>query len=285
MSPIKEPHYFCSDIRIENFSDEYKRYVFSRGLNINEYVESDLSKKHWEWYVDNFDTYIKLFKNVKNEKAIGEISNGYLFSSVSAQEIKMQYPKAKIVMILRNPVSRAYSHYLANVRDGRTTLSFRAEIEADLKKERQGWCVSHNYIAMGMYSNQVNRFLHEFPKDHILILLNDELKADAAAVGKRLFQFIGVDPNVAIDYTKKQNEAKLPKWPGLVKWITQTGIKRKVFRALPTFLQNKVKPLFFKEGAIPKMSEEDRKWLIEIFKEDILKTQTLIQTDLSNWLK
>ena len=70
-----------------------------------------------------------------------------------------------------------------------------------------------------------------------------------------------------------------------MKWITQTGIKRKVFRALPTFLQNKVKPLFFKEGAIPKMSEEDRKWLIEIFKEDILKTQTLIQTDLSNWLK
>lgn len=285
MSPIKEPHFFCSDIRIENFSDEYKKYVYSRGINIQEYVAGNMSKKYWEWYVDEFGTYLKLFKNATNQKALGEISNGYLFSKVSAKEIKEKYPQAKIVMILRNPISRAYSHYLANVRDGRTTLPFREEIENDLNKQIKGWCISHNYIEMGMYYSQVKRFLDAFPTNQVLIFLNDELKSNANNVGRKLFDFIGVDINAPINYSNKQNEAKMPKWTGLIKFITQTGLKRKLFRALPNSIQAKIKPFFFKEGSIPKMSEEDKKWLISIFKEDIEKTQALINRDLSHWLK
>ena len=285
MSPIKEPHFFCSDIRIENFSDEYKKYVYSRGINIQDYVAGDMSKKYWEWYVDDFTTYLKLFKNVTNQKAIGEISNGYLFSTVSANEIKDKYPEAKIVMILRNPVSRAYSHYLANVRDGRTTLSFRDELEADLKKSNKGWCKSHNYVEMGMYYQQVKRFMDAFPNNQILIFLNDDLKTDANAVGKKLFDYIGVDANASINYSNKQNEAKMPKWPRLIKFITQTGLKRKLSRALPSRIQTNVKPFFFKEGKIPNMSEEDKQWLITLFKDDIQKTQVLINRDLSNWLR
>lgn len=285
MSPIKEPHFFCSDIRIENFSDEYKKYVFSRGINIQEYVTGNMSKKYWEWYVEDFETYLKLFKNVKDEKAIGEISNGYLFSSVSAQEIKSKYPQAKIIMILRNPVSRAYSHYLANVRDGRTTLPLRQEIEADLLKTNKGWCVAHNYVEMGLYYEQVKRFLDTFPKEQVLIFLNDDLKTDAAAIGEKLFSFIGVNTAAAINYSKKQNEAKMPKSAGLIKYLTQTGLKRKIFRALPDSIQTKIKPYFFKEGKIPKMSEEDNQWLMSIFKEDIEITQTLINRDLRTWLK
>ncbi len=285
MSPIKEPHFFCSDIRIENFSEEYKKYVYSRGINIQDYVAGDMSKKYWEWYIDDFSTYLKLFKNATNQKAIGEISNGYLFSTVSATEIKNKYPLAKIVMILRNPISRAYSHYLANVRDGRTTLPFREEIKNDLKKPVKGWCISHNYIEMGMYYSQVKRFLDAFPANQVLIFLNDDLKSNANNVGQKLFDFIGVDINASINYSNKQNEAKMPKWTGLIKFITQTGLKRKLFRALPESIQAKIKPVFFKEGSIPKMSEEDKQWLNTIFKEDIEKTQALINRDLSHWLK
>lgn len=285
MSPIKEPHFFCSDIRIENFSEEYKKYVNSRGINIHEYVEGDMSKKYWEYYIDDIDTYLKLFKNVNNQKAIGEISNGYLFSSVSAHEIKKKYPEAKIVMILRNPISRAYSHYLANVRDGRTILSFRDEIENDLKKLRKGWCISHCYIEMGMYYEQVKRFLDVFPKEQVLIFLNDDLKNNASEVGKKLFRFIEVDEQASINYSKKQNEAKLPKSAGLIKFLTQSGIKRKIFRALPEIIQTKIKPLFFKTGDIPKMSDQDKNWLITIFKEDLEKTQLLINRDLTNWMR
>jgi hypothetical protein len=285
MSPIKEPHFFCSDIRIKNFSDEYKKYVASRGINFNEYIESDLKKKHWEWYVDTFEGYLKLFKNVNQEKAVGEISNGYLFSTVSANEIKEKYPEAKIIMILRNPVERAYSHYLANLRDGRTTLSFRDEIEFDNNKPRKGWCISHNYIEMGLYYNQVKRFLDTFPKNQILIFLNEELKANPQNVGERIFEFVGVNSHAQINYSAKQNEAKIPKSAKLIKFLTQTGIKRKIFHLLPESVKVKVKPLFFEKGAVPKMTQEDKNWMLHFFEEDIKKTQTLIERDLSNWLK
>lgn len=285
MSPIKEPHHFCKDITIENFSDEYKHYLSTRNVNLSEYLKTDLTKKIWEWYIKDYDQYLQLFKNVKEEKMIGEISNGYLFSKVSAAEIYKTYPQAKIVMILRNPVERAYSHYLANVRDGRTTLSFKEEVLYDMNKKRKGWCISHCYIEMGMYYEQVKRFIDIFPNAQIKIYLNDNLRENASALGKDLFNFINVDDQTSVDFNQKQNEARMPKSAGLIKFITQTGIKRKIFRALPLKMQEKIKPLFFKEGHVPSISAEDRAWLIEIFREDILKTQTLIGRDLSSWLK
>lgn len=284
MSPIKEPHHFSKDIIKENFSDEYKHYLKTRNVNLEEYLKTDFSRKIWEWYIDDFNQYLQLFKKVSNEKAIGEISNGYLFSSVAAKEIKAQYPDAKIVMILRNPIERAYSHYLANVRDGRTTLSFKEELIADAQKSNKGWCISHCYTEMGLYYDQVKRFTDVFDKDQIKIYLNDDLKKNAEAVAKDLFTFLGVNTKVDIDFHKKQNEARLPKSAGFMKFITQTGLKRKIFRSMPKSIQDKVKPLFFKEGKIPKMSEEDKKWLMVQFREDINKTQNLIGRDLSSWL-
>jgi hypothetical protein len=284
MSPIKEPHHFSKDIIKENFSDEYKHYLKTRNVNLEEYLKTDFSRKIWEWYTEDFNQYLQLFKKVNNEIAIGEISHGYLFSSVAAKEIKAQYPDAKIVMILRNPIERAYSHYLANVRDGRTTLNFKEELIADSKKERKGWCISHCYTEMGLYYDQVKRFTEEFEKDQIRIYLNDDLKKNAEALAKDLFTFLGVNTKVDIDYHKKQNEARLPKSAGFMKFITQTGLKRSIFRSMPKSIQEKVKPLFFKEGKIPKISEEDRKWLSVQFSDDIQKTQNLIGRDLSSWL-
>lgn len=285
MSPIKEPHHFSKDIVMENFSDEYKHYLKTRNVNLSEYLQSDLSRKIWEWYISDYNQYLQLFKNVKNEKAIGEISNGYLFSEVAAQEIYKKYPEAKIIMILRNPVERAYSHYLANVRDGRTTLNFRDELIEDSKKTRKGWCISHSYVEMGLYHDQVKRFMDVFPSSQIKIYLNDDLRINASSVGKDLFQFLAINLNSTIDYSKKQNEARLPKSAGIMKLITQTGLKRKIFRALPIKMQEKVKPLFFKEGKIPKISNDDRAWVLEKYKSDITKTQNLIGRDLSGWLK
>ncbi len=284
MSPIKEPHYFSKDIIKENFSDEYKHYLKTRNVNLEDYLKTNFTRKIWEWYIEDFNQYLQLFKNVTTEKAIGEISNGYLFSSVAAAEIKATYPNAKIVMILRNPAERAYSHYLANVRDGRTTLDFKEELIVDSKKERKGWCISHCYNEMGMYYEQVKRFTDIFDKDQIKIYLNDDLKKNPEAVAKDLFTFLELGTSVDIDFHKKQNEARLPKSAGFMKFITQTGLKRKIFRAMPIVIQNKIKPLFFKEGKIPKMSNADRAWLFAQFHENILKTQQLIGRDLSSWL-
>ena len=109
MCPIKEPHYFSSDIRYENFSTFHKR-VHSK-LKIRDYLQnSQLYEVHIDWVTGWMD-YLALFRESNGEKAIGEASTGYLYSESAAANIAEKCPKAKIIIVLRDPIERAFSHY------------------------------------------------------------------------------------------------------------------------------------------------------------------------------
>lgn len=285
MSPIKEPNHFSTDIRPSEFSDEYKLYERSKMLNIAAYVDSDMKEEQWGAYVHDAEHYNKLFKFSEGFKARGEISNSYLYSSVAAENIHQQFPEMKIIAILRQPAERAYSHYMANLRDGRTTLSFREEVMHDDAKKKHGWSISHLYYELGLYFDQIERFKKQFPENQIKIYLFDELKADNRALAKDLFQFLNITTEAEIDYDEKYNEARVPKNAALIKTITQAGIKRKIFRALPMAWRSPVKSLFFKNTPVPKMSPEDRKWMTDRYKDEIIRLQHILHRDLSHWLK
>ena len=152
MSPIKEPNHFSTDIQPSDFSSEYKLYEKSKNLDIEKFVNGDMKEDQWGAYVHNKEQYLKLFRFAGNKKAIGEISNSYLYSNVAATQIRNEYPDMKIVAILRQPAERAYSHYMANLRDGRTVLPFRQEVEKDDAKIKHGWGISHLYYELGRYA-------------------------------------------------------------------------------------------------------------------------------------
>ncbi|WP_353686678.1 sulfotransferase [Thermodesulfovibrio sp. 3462-1] len=175
MSPVKEPHYFAKDLDYENMRRDMKRTTI---------------------FIRTLEEYLELFNGVKNEKAIGEASPSYLYSKVAAYEIKKFNPDAKVIMILRDPVERAYSHYLMNLRDGLTSeKDFIKEVLSDLKKPKKGWGISHLYIELGLYYEQVKRYLDTFPKDNVKILLYEDFKLNTYEVIKDIFSFLGVENN------------------------------------------------------------------------------------------
>ena len=284
MSPIKEPNHFSTDIDPAAFSPEYKLHEQIKRLNVHEYVNGNMEQQHWEAYVHDREDYKKLFRFAKNKKAIGEISNSYLFSSVAAKKIHDEFPEMKIIMVLRNPVDRAYSHYLANVRDGQTTLSFRKELEKDATKKQKGWGKSHVYFESGLYYEQVKRYIDLFPADQRRIFLYDDLKKDTTGLVQQLFLFLGINQQITINEREKHNEAKLPKSKWLIRLLTRLGIKRRLFHLLPQHWQSSVKNSFFSSAPIPKMEINDRKWLLEQYKSDIEKLAVLIGRDLSSWI-
>lgn len=284
MSPIKEPNHFSTDIQPSAFSSEYKLYEKSKNLDIEKFVNSDMKEDQWGAYVHNKEQYLKLFRFAADKKAIGEISNSYLYSTVAAANIKSEYPEMKIIAILRQPAERAYSHYMANLRDGRTTLPFREEVEFDDAKLKHGWGISHLYYELGLYAEQVKRFTDQFPAAQVKIFLFDQLKENNKALAAELFEFLNLENKYAIQYDEKFNEARLPKSPLLVKTITQTGIKRKIFRALPAAWKASIKSAFFKKGPVPRLSAEDRKWMTDRYRSDILKLQDMLGRDLNHWL-
>ena len=112
MSPVKEPNHFCIDIKPSEFSAEFILHEKQKNLDIEKYVAGEMKQKHWGYFVQNRRDYKMLFKNRTIEKAAGEVSNSYLYSASAAEQIKIEVPGAKIIIILRNPAERAYSHYL-----------------------------------------------------------------------------------------------------------------------------------------------------------------------------
>ncbi len=74
-------------------------------------------------------------------------------------------PDARIIISLRDPVERAYSHYLMHVREGIQSLSFYDALVEDMKRTDQAWAISHFYVGKGCYAKQVRRYLEVFGRD------------------------------------------------------------------------------------------------------------------------
>lgn len=121
MSPIKETHYFSTDIDSSKFRPDYAANL---NINIDSWLDGDQKKEIFHAFVKDWDKYLKLFKNSGNQKAIGEVTNSYLYSKEAAKNIRSKFPEGKIIMILRNPVERAFSHFLMDLKSGLETGSF-----------------------------------------------------------------------------------------------------------------------------------------------------------------
>jgi len=285
LSPIKETNYFSSDIDPAEFSEHYTIRRKRDHVDVASYVEGDMSKKRWMAYVQNWDDYVKLFKNVQEESAVGEVSNSYLYSRMAAGNIKKHLPNTKIIMILRNPVERAFSHYVANVRDGHTLDTFRESVDKDYKEKKKGWGISHLFLELGLYSQQVKRFLDTFGRSNVRVYLNDDLKDDSEGLMKDLYEFVGVDSNFRLDFSKRYNVGRVPKLKKLNYFITKYGIKKPLFHLFPKRYKERIKGLFFKNNVRLQLKNEDGEFLLDFFKKDIEKLSDLIDRDLSNWIE
>ncbi|MBK9731739.1 MAG: sulfotransferase [Chitinophagaceae bacterium] len=282
MAPIKETHHFSTDIDNTKFRPNYAR---SLNKDLSKFLETDMKEGIFHAFVKDADQYAKLFKNVKDEKAVGEITNSYLYSHEAAKNIFKKFPDAKVIMMLRNPVDRAFSHYLMDLRIGYETDDFMTALKKDMARDPKGWGISNLYVEIGMYAEQVKRFIEIFPERQRRIYLFDDFKKDAGAVVKDMFSFLGVDPNVHIDYSQKFNPSFIPRNKLIGKLNTQKKVKDWLKGILPKSVKSKFKKTFYTDKDLPKITAVERKFLVNIFRDDVMKLGKLLGRDLSGWVK
>lgn len=284
MSPVKETNYFSdADMQFEHFNLDYRQDI---SVNLEKYLAGPMDKKVHIAHVRTWEQYQQLFRDVKDEKAIGEVSNSYLYLPSTASAIKNKLPQAKVIMILRNPVERLYSQFLMNLRLGKIAeTDLLKEIENDQQKKHKGWGVSHLYLEVGNYYEQVKRYYDHFPAGQIKVIIFDDFKKDAAGVMKDLFNFIGVDPSVQIDMSTKYNEAGVPRFGKLNYFLTQTGLYTLSKKLIPEGFKQSVKNIFYSKNKVPKISPHEKNWLINYYRSDIEALSGLLQRDLSEWLQ
>lgn len=281
MSPIKEPNYFAKDINPEDFREDYKKSI---QLDFNEYFSKPKLERIHIAFVTNFDDYLQLFRERKKEKVAGEISNTYLYSKVAAKEIYKYNPNAKILMILRNPVERAFSHFVMNLSEGLVTYTnFLEEVLYDFNKEKKGWGISHLYIELGLYYEQVKRYYDIFNPNQVKVIIYEDYKKHPEKVLNEIFSFLEV-PHYKVDLGKRFMVGNAPKNYYLNK--TLKAINKKIGNAVPKKIKNKLLQLYKEKFTTrQRITEQEKKELLKIFEEDIKKLSKLINRDLSMWLE
>lgn len=281
MSPVKEPNYFSTDIKVSEFSNAYKKNTTF--LKEDYFKQANPQEKQLT-FVAREDHYLSLFKNVKNEKAIGECSTSYLYSSVAAKNIYQFNPEAKIIIILRNPLYRTFSHYLMAVRYGFTALDFKEAIIKDMNKKEKGWGKSELFIELSLYYEQLVKYFQVYPKEQIQVLFFDDLKENSLHLLNKCCRFLSIDILKTIK-KEKHNVAALPRNKSINRFLTETGIKKTVRILGGEDFKNKMKGYFYKSNTPIDIKNEDKLFLKEIFYDDIIKTSQLLGKDLSKWLK
>src|SRR5215469_12354579 len=153
MSPIKEPSYFSLEIRLENFGPDMQELTRRDMPFLREYLDGPMTTKRWGGPITRWEDYLRLFRGVQEEAAIGEASVCYLWSETAPRHIAEKVPEAKILLILRDPTERAFSHYLHAVSGGITQGTFREYVELDLRCRNTKFTFRHPLLAYGRYYN------------------------------------------------------------------------------------------------------------------------------------
>ena len=237
----------------------------------------------------------KFFGEWKGEKAVGEIDPDYMFFEYVPERIyKFLGDSVKLIFFLRNPVDRAYSHYLMSRGRGIEELSFpeAVKIEKDRIKKGFFYKTHFSYITRGYYSEQIKRFLKYFSKKNMFfVVFESDFIQKKEEMFSKLLTFLGVSSEVNIDLNIKSNAAFESRFPFLSriihekpKWakylakviIPNREIKRRFAKTLDSV--NK-KPIVKQELSL----EEKRTLFKAFFEEETRKLEELLNLDLNIW--
>jgi len=262
----QHPDIFMSRVKEPNF--------FSREKQMNLMRRSGREPR----VVDNMESYLELFSDVRDEKAIGEASPSYLGDPLAAKRIKETIPDVKLIAILRHPVDAFYSDHNMRIRDRRKLESdFRGRFK-DLENRIQS-----GQTAGPMYHAQLKSYYDIFDSSKIKVYLHEDYMKNNKAVLQDIFKFLEVDEEFFPDTTEMHNVGGIPRFHklnALLKYL----LKKQKIKSIPVLknvLLNLQRANTFKIPTIPlKLRSE----FTGIFREDINNLEKLIGRDLQSWL-
>ncbi|MFT5596509.1 MAG: hypothetical protein ACI956_001648 [Nonlabens sp.] len=282
LPPIKETNHFAAkDIIEENFLDGYAQDV---RINLDAYIKSGMKQQVHIAHVDSPDHYNALFSKVKNEKAIGEISNSYMICPSSASEIHTFNPSAKILVVLRNPIRRAWSQYLMNLRESKSSApDFIEELQKDHRANPKGWGVNHQYLELGMYAKQLKSYIDLFGKDRVLPIFYEQYRDNPNDVLRRISEFLEVDPNYTFDFSSESNKASMPRSKVLNKLLVSSGLVKAVKDLTPKKLRSGFAKILYSDRNMPSIMPAEVDWLRAYYAQEVKDLSELIEQDAGEY--
>ena len=271
MSPVKEPRFF-------SYAEQPPEMVGPGDEASNEAAGA----------VYTLEAYRELFREATTESVVGEASPVYLYDERAPRLLHEHYPDATLVVILRNPIERAYSHYLHLLESGREPLrDFEAALDAEDDRVDAGWEWSWHYRRMGFYGEQLSRYLDYFDRTQLHVYRFERLKTDAVRFAQTVFHALDIDASFTPDTGIRHRATGVPKLEWLHQFIGNPDhvLRRWVRSVLPKSVRDRIL-LMVKNANLekPPMPSSARARLASVYQDDIHRLGTLLDRSFSDWL-
>lgn len=261
---FKEPHFF-------DFDESWNRGV--------------------EWYQSSY--YAKA-----NNQCVGDFTPTYLSNNLAPRRIKKVLGnQVKFVVVLRNPIDRAYSHYLHTLRDQHENLSFSEALDEEAQRLHK-FREENNHIAMirfayleqGMYAKQLKRYFKLFDRGQFYITTFDDFVSKQEQVIKEICTFLGLQEQEGMQYLLQSNKSSEARSVALKNVIKKPSLIKKVAKCLvPSFsyrqkIRNLIQAINNKSITKKPISEINRKsYYQRYFKHEIKSLEDLLSINLTHW--
>lgn len=148
------------------------------------------------------DKYLSYFHGFEREQVIGEATPIYMYWSPCAERIQKYNPNMKWIVILRNPIERAFSHWNMEFSKRNDTNQFFESLLIEIHRLKKFPTLQNrviSYISRGYYSNQIQNLWNLFGEKNVCILRYDDLLNGHDLTLKKVFNFLEVSIDFTID--------------------------------------------------------------------------------------
>ena len=274
----------------------------------------DILRQHSDVYIPDFkephffdvpDNYIKgvewyskaYYKRVKNEKCIGDFTPTYFFDKEAPKRIYSDLGRdVKFIIILRNPVDRAYSQYLHMKRDRFELLSFKEALSCESKmlneaNKKQDYLskIRLSYVQQGLYAQMLSEYFKYFPKENFLILnFEQEFVEQRKESIRNILLFLNIK-NEDLDIEMVSNMASKARFIWLKDIMNKSSWWISLLKNIIPFVQfrriirNRVQRANNVKFAFDPLSDTEKKYLYNrYFRDDVLNLETILNKKM-NW--
>jgi phosphatidyl-myo-inositol dimannoside synthase len=262
----KEPHFLAPDLDSGSYQDSL-------------------------YFVRDLDTYLSLFAPARPDQLTGEGSTSYLLSSVAARNIHRLNPDARIVIMLRDPADMLPSFHRRRLFSGAEDIERFEDALAAEEDRRRGLRIPAHarnipalfYRDVGRYAEQVGRFLATFPREKVLFIIFDDLRADALATYRRTARFLGVDPTFE-PQVGIENASRSVRSRRVQHMLLSPALIRVGRAVLPAAMHHRVRPLVdvfnARRAGRSKADAALRSRLHDEFRADVARLGDMVGRDL-----
>ncbi|MEQ8908111.1 MAG: sulfotransferase [Vicingaceae bacterium] len=255
---VQHPEVFASAVKEPNY--------FSR----DEIKAADLYYRNEG--VENWEQYLACFKAAEEQKVILEASVSYFTFPSVAVKIKQTFPNAKVLIILREPIERAISHYLMDQRLGYVQADFM-----EIFRNPNSYAKHYKqYFEQSMYYERCKEYCKIFGEENILIL---KYEPEVEKLANQICRFLELSP---FQFSSLQsNKSRIPT-NQILKALYQIPFIRRTFKAItPTVIIKGIQSNYFQEQRV-ELSESDRTELQAHFKADLNDLKRSLSINLSS---